>query len=78
MIFYGQNAIFVFYTTCIWNKNLCCGLVRDKNVGFCHIIYPKTCSVSETILQLNTIQLKLPYIVPYFLVDQTHPICIKV
>ena len=37
-IFGGRNAILVFQTTFRCDKKLCCGLMRDKNISFYHVL----------------------------------------
>lgn len=72
-IFGGQNAILVFYTTCTWDKKLCCGLVRDKNMSFCPVPCLQFVLYLKQFYKSNTGQLELFCPVLHFLANQTHP-----
>jgi len=56
-----REATLIFNLTCTWDKKLWCGLVRDKNFGFCLVSCPQVCHVPRIILQSNIVQLKLSY-----------------
>ena len=71
-IFGGQNAILVFQTTCMWDKK-CCGLVRDKNISFCHVPCLQFVMYLKMFYKSNTGQLELFCPVLHFLANQTHP-----
>jgi len=56
----------------MWDKKLCCGLVRDKNISFCPVHCLQFIMYLKQFYKLNTGQLKLFCHVLHFLANQMH------
>jgi hypothetical protein len=72
-MFGGQNVILIFYATYAEDKKLSRCSAEDKNFSFCPVSGLPVCPIQETVLNSNTIQLKLSCPIHYFLAHQTHP-----
>lgn len=58
-IFGEQKVILYFMQLVIWTKKLCGRLVRDKNIGFCHVSCLHFVMSLQQFYKSNTILLKL-------------------
>jgi len=55
----------------MWDKKLCCGLVKDKNISFCHPL-PPVCHVPKTVLQIKYGKTEVVMSCPSFFSNQTN------
>jgi hypothetical protein len=71
MIF-GIQMVFWYFRQLVLETKVVMWLVRDKKFRSCLVPRLLVCPVTKTVLQSNTIQLKLSYPSFYILADQTH------